>query len=289
MKNIFKKNQVIITALAVMIVIAGYLTFTRDKAPVKDASDIVAETTNPDTEELTASEDGLITVEGTDVAQGTTDTDITTTDDTTTDDTTTTDITDDTTVDDTNTTTDTNASEDDTTAISAEDEIGELGDVSDQDIKDLETSQIDVADNGELNIESEDGDVVGEAVLASTTIDASYFNTAKLNREQARAKIKENYLDLIENVNISESQKKDAIDNMLKMTTNVEKESATEILLEAKGFDGVVVSILDGSADVIINAANITDQQIAIIEDVVTRKTDIKVDKIAITPVVVVE
>lgn len=32
MKNIFKKNQIIITALAIMIVIAGYLSFTnKDK------------------------------------------------------------------------------------------------------------------------------------------------------------------------------------------------------------------------------------------------------------------
>ena len=30
MKNIFKKNQIIITALAIMIIIAGYLSFTND-------------------------------------------------------------------------------------------------------------------------------------------------------------------------------------------------------------------------------------------------------------------
>ena len=32
MKNVFKKNQIIISALAIMIAVAGYLNFTREKA-----------------------------------------------------------------------------------------------------------------------------------------------------------------------------------------------------------------------------------------------------------------
>lgn len=36
MKRLFRKNQIIITALAIMIVIAGYLNFTADQTkPVK--------------------------------------------------------------------------------------------------------------------------------------------------------------------------------------------------------------------------------------------------------------
>jgi stage III sporulation protein AH len=69
--------------------------------------------------------------------------------------------------------------------------------------------------------------------------------------------------------------------------TRAEKERAAEILLEAKGFDGSIVYIVDDQVDVVVNAANLTDQQLAIIEEVVKSKTDIPVDKIYINPVVV--
>ena len=41
MKKIFKKNQVIITALAIMIAVAGYLNFTSDKQVLTTSGDNV--------------------------------------------------------------------------------------------------------------------------------------------------------------------------------------------------------------------------------------------------------
>ena len=56
-----------------------------------------------------------------------------------------------------------------------------------------------------------------------------------------------------------------------------------ELLLEAKGFKDSVVSINDDSVDVIVGAAEITDEQKAQIEDIVTRKTERDVSDIVIT------
>lgn len=59
MKNIFRKNQVIITALAIMIAVAGYLNFTNDKAdPEVVSNDLYSdiegvETSEDDTYDLT--------------------------------------------------------------------------------------------------------------------------------------------------------------------------------------------------------------------------------------------
>ena len=72
---------------------------------------------------------------------------------------------------------------------------------------------------------------------------------------------------------------------IMKMTAISEKETATENLLAAKGFEEAVVTMSDESVDVIVNAENLNEQQIAQIADVVKRKTECSPDKIVISPV----
>jgi stage III sporulation protein AH len=264
MKNIFKKNSIIITALAIMIVIAGYLSFTN-----RDASDAIAtsgtDVTNEDTQG-----------EGYDVVTDTTGTDTDTTDDNTTTDT---DITDTDTTDTDTTDTDTT---DDQAAESDADELGS-NDISDDDA--LANAQ-DVADNGELNLEE---GTPGDAVLASATVDAGYFVSKKLEREQTRAKNKDTLMEIIGSTNVTQEEKQDALDAMIELTNITERESAAEMLLEAKGFDGAIVFIVDDKVDVVVNAVSLSDQQLAIIEDVVKNETDIPVANIEIIPTVVSE
>lgn len=237
MKHILKKNQVIITALAIMIAVAGYLNFTQDKVEdgittqlvdtkgetdsgtVETVSNKVTQDDFADTQDLTQMEDN----------------------------------------------------QDDYADISAEDIGGD---------------QMNVADNGELETADEDG-AVGEAVLANNTISSDFFASAKLNREQTRAKNKEMLMEIVDNKNLTESQKQDALNNIIKLTEVSEMETATETLLSAKGFDGTVVSIVDNSVDVVVNAKDLTEQQIAQIQDIVKRKTSISSENIVITPVAV--
>lgn len=68
------------------------------------------------------------------------------------------------------------------------------------------------------------------------------------------------------------------------MAETAEQEAAAELLLEAKGFAGCVVSIADGKADVVINAASLDDASRAQIEDIVKRKTGIPGENIVIMP-----
>ena len=68
------------------------------------------------------------------------------------------------------------------------------------------------------------------------------------------------------------------------MTDGAERENAAEILLEAKGFSDVVVSITDNEADVVLNMGDVTDAKRAQVEDIVKRKTGISAENIVITP-----
>lgn len=143
--------------------------------------------------------------------------------------------------------------------------------------------ETDVADN--QNIENP-----GEAVLTSTTVsNIDYASEMKLSREQIRSKNKETLLEVVNNSTISDELKQDAINKMIALTDIAERENAAEMLLEAKGFTDVVVSISENSCDVVLNMGDVTDAKRAQVEDIVKRKTNISGENIIITPIVIGE
>ena len=217
MKRLFRKNQIIITSLAIMIVIAGYLNFTADQTK-QVKQEAAAETAEKIREENIQAEEAAAGAEA--------------------------DIT--------------SFPDEDLASVSAEAE-------------------------STADTESPEGEKVGEAVLTSSASAGAFSASAKLNREQVRSKNEASLLEIINNTDISEDMKADAIASMNRMTDRAEKELDAELLLEAKGFKDSVVSINDDSVDVIVGAAEITDEQKAQIEDIVTRKTERNVSDIVIT------
>ncbi len=166
-----------------------------------------------------------------------------------------------------------NTSAEDSVASEVQDDA--VADISDEDIAAAEQK-----DSSEASKEN-----AGEAVLVNNTVTSDYFESAKLSREQTRAKNKETLLELVNSKSASDAQKEQAMNEIVSMTAVNEKETATENLLAAKGFEEVVVTIVDDSVDVIVNAEKLNEQQIAQIEDVVKRKTECASDKIVISPV----
>lgn len=240
MKKFARKNQWIITALAVLIAVAGYLNFTGqeiDKNGWKSVMSLSGKETAAPQENADAVR------ENADAAAQ--------------------EETDDQKKESKKTSADT------TLDISAEEDGGDYT----------------VADSGELKSASEENP--GEAVMVSNSLGADYFSSAKLSREQSRAKNKETLMTIINNDKIASKDKKSAIDQVAQLTKDAQLESAAELMLEAKGFTDSVVSIEKGSADVIVNAGELTQQQLAQITDIVTRKTKISADNIVITPVAV--
>lgn len=160
--------------------------------------------------------------------------------------------------------------------------------ISEEDIADAkeETKETTVADAEGMTKEEAEEANPGEAVLTSTNAETVDFAAeAKLSREQVRSKNKESLLEIINNEKIEEANKQAAIDQMVKMTDAAEKEEAAEMLLEAKGFTNVVVSITEDSADVVLDMGeDPTDAKRAQVEDIVKRKTGVSAENIIITP-----
>ena len=234
-----KRNQIMITALALMIAIAGYLNFAGNQMEneLKTADMTVA-----GDEDVTA----LLDLSEEDIA-----TDIISLDAEAEDA--------DNYLEDTLTLTDTISNVNvDTASAALEDE-------------DILNSEDPLADS-----------IPGEAVYTSTQAVSSLAGV-KLIKEQTRAKNKETLLEIINSTSLSESQKQDAVNGMMELTKIAEKEMAAEILLEAKGFDGAVVSVNGDMADVVVCTDELDDAKLAQIEDVVVRKTGILPENIIIS------
>lgn len=201
MKKIMKKNQVIITSLAILIAVAGYLNFAdvnlgfKDKEASTDSSSILDDVNY--------------------------------------------DLTDE-------------------TALL--DENGADG-----------TSQSEVMDTASP----------GEAVLTGAS---DFAAQAKVSREQVRSQNKTDLQSIISNKDISDEEKQNAINTMVSMTELTEKEAAAELLLEAKGFENVIVNLTGETADVVVPDADLEDASRAQIEDIVKRKTGVAAENIVITP-----
>lgn len=124
----------------------------------------------------------------------------------------------------------------------------------------------------------------GTAVFVNSSNDSSYFVQAKLDREQSRNKQKDMLNEMLNNENIDDEKKNEVTTAMLEIQQRIEKETAAESMIEAKGFSEVYVRIDEDTVDVVVDKAELTDAEIAQIEDIVKRKTGVSADKIRITP-----
>ena len=262
-KKLWKRNQIMITALALMIAIAGYLNFTG-----KQIDDEIMVTNSAQFEEANAVVDDSATIY---------------------------DISDE----DVESLAEIESLDSDV-ELSSTDYLDEaaaetMGETAQAEGNGTETASAETptADMAAVETASKDvetaanetGDEIpGEAVFTSTT-PVTNLAAANLLKEQTRAKNKEALLEIINNSNVSDGAKQDAINSMITMTEMAEKECSAEILLEAKGFEDVVVSISGDAVDVMVGLSELTDAQRAQIEDIVKRKTGIAAENIIISPV----
>ncbi len=149
------------------------------------------------------------------------------------------------------------------------------------------------ADDEDMDIYAENGydmltaeaDDTGAAVFVSADVnEGEYFVQAKLEREQARARQQDMLTEMLNNESLSAEEKSKCTDNMLTIQQRIEKETAAEAMIKAKGFNNVYVRIDEETVDVVVDKENLTDSDIAQIEDIVKRKTAMSTDKIRISP-----
>jgi stage III sporulation protein AH len=228
-KKIFKKNQVMITGLALMIAVAGYLNFAGTKIGEEDfisvdgsGSELTYEISDEDMYALSLLED----------------------------------------------------SESDLYSLDTDD-TNIAYDYLDSDME--YASNYD--ESGATVIEQE---TPGEAVFTSAS-GVSTIAGAKLLKEKTKAQNKAALQEIINNESLTDDAKQEAVNSMITLTENAQKESDAQMLLEAKGFTQAVVSISGDTVDVMVAASTLTTAETAQIIDIVQRKTEVSPENIIIT------
>lgn len=254
MKKIFKKNQTMIVALALMIAVAGYLNFAGENVAEEDVLSMEDNTV--------MDEDGVALLDISEEDIASLDSEYVEVEDQYSD----------------------IVMEAETDLSAFISETVDSADVEAQ-LEAQETTGEDVEAQGQLLSEGEAAidEVPGEAVFTSSGA-INNLADARLLKEQTRARNKENLLEIINNESLTDVQKTDAVNSMVALTDIAEREMSAEILLEAKGYENAVVSITGSSADVCVAVSELTDVQCAQIIDIVQRKTGITAENIVITP-----
>lgn len=243
MRKIFGRNQFVLTALALLIAIVGYLNFTKDGDTQQPVSNSIDDTysvsqddiLNENSKSKSSDEAGLVEVSSSNVEI-------------------------------------------------IEDENKEENEDKKEDEKNNEQStQKEEKDNTKQV--SQTKEKVGEVVMVDNIISTDAIYNAKLNREQKRAKNKADLLKIVEDSLATQDMKDKALNEILVITSNSEKELAVESLLEAKGYENAIVSIVDDGADVVVDVDSISTEDAAAIMDVVKRKTGVSANNIVISPV----
>lgn len=130
---------------------------------------------------------------------------------------------------------------------------------------------------------------MGEAKLVSqTSTDAednesdNFFAEARLQRENGRSRSIETFNAIINNKNADAQSKESAQNGILEMADNTELESTIENLIKARGFEDAVCYIHNGQASVVVKADALSEEQVAVISEIITEQASIPAEKIKV-------
>ena len=142
-----------------------------------------------------------------------------------------------------------------------------------------ETKNVEVSNN-----EKKDDEDIGDAKLVISDSVADYFVSSKLERDTNYADMISTYTKILEDNSVSENQKNNAMKEITKITNTKNAISVCENILSTKGFDNFVVLVNDNSVNVVVKLKDkLTKEKVAQIQNIVSRELNSKIEDIHIT------
>ena len=213
MKRLFKKNQIIIYTIALMLVVAGYLNYTTNNDSINSAM------------QTSSSEEELTQMANIGDAQ-----------------------------------------------LVSSNAVDENNNTSDNNIVENTTSTQNIVSN--------------DAVKTSTTNvknSNDYFTTSKLERDTMYSQILETYEKVLNSSNSLETQKQSATDEITKINNTKNSIMICENLIQTKGFENSIIFVNGDSISVVIRADTLSKEQVAQVQNIISREMNAKVENIHIS------
>lgn len=207
MKNIIKKNQIVIFTIALMLIIAGYVNYTSNTNNLLDAA-----------------------------------------------------------------------------ATMDEEQYAEIGDVklvsSNAVTSDLnhhnntdEISDLDEIENTEKN----------DLAVNAKNDTKQYFVQSRIDRDNMFSQIIESYQKIINSDKISEEQREIAEEEIIKINNRKNAILISENLIKNKGFEDVIIFVNDNNINVVVNADDLKQEQVAQIQNIIQREMKAETENIHIS------
>ena len=249
-KKGFKKNEIVIYAIALMLVTAGYFNYT---ANIENNS---VETYAEETQNTLNVVNGIEV--GNNVAKEENSNSIETGN---------------------NVANKENSNSIETEKNIAKDDNNELQNENSVNQNNTESSNIEVSSN-----EKKDDEEIGDAKLVSSDSVTDYFVSSKLERDTNYADMISTYTKILEDNSVSETQKNNAMKEITKITNKKNAISVCENILSTKGFDNFVVLVNNNSINVVVKLKDkLTKEKVAQIQNIVSRELGSKIEDIHIT------
>lgn len=139
-------------------------------------------------------------------------------------------------------------------------------------------------DYEEKNIENEipNIDMTNNEIIETVQED-TYFSKSKLERENFYSQMLETYQEIYNNVNSSSEQKTEAFEEIAKINKTKNAIMIAENLILAKGFEDIVIFANDNSISVIIKGEKLEVEQIAQIQNIISRELEVSAEIINIS------
>lgn len=225
--RLLKKNQVIVYAIAIMLMTAGYFNFTANTN-----SDKALETSM----QIESSDDTMLADIG------------------------------------------------DATLVSSNDIVEN----SEQQEEKNETEEAKNGGSGQKssnNLESEQNSETSNSTVETNTniSKEEYFIKSKLERDTMYSQILETYENVLNSANSLETQKQTATQEITKINDIKNKIMICENLIQTKGFENSVIFVNGESISVIIGTEEIKTEQVAQIQNIISREMNAKIENIHIS------
>lgn len=145
-----------------------------------------------------------------------------------------------------------------------------------------EISNTNVTNNTEVqNMVSSNSNTVEEN--NQVTSEDSYFVQSRLDRDKMYSQMLENYQKILETSNIDAEEKTNAQTEITRINNEKNAIMIAENLIKTKGFADVVLFVNNGNVSAIIKAEKLDENQIAQIQNTITRELNVKVNKINVS------
>ena len=156
--------------------------------------------------------------------------------------------------------------------------------VSEENTNSIESNNFDTNDkNSKAELNEIKKEEVIETYSKNANINSDYYSTSKLERDTMYSQMIETYEKILNSTNSMETQKTSASTEISKINNTKNAIMISENLIKTKGFEDVVIFVNNESVSVIVKDDDLTKEEVAQIQNIVSRELNVKAENLHIS------